>query len=252
MKTGVLARSLLDFFFPRFCAGCGQPLAHDEQWLCSSCILGLPWEYQHEWERSWPMTFVYRHPTLQRAGALLRYTRGNIAAHIIHQLKYHHHYELGQWMGRLAVRQLQDTGLFDGVDTIVPIPLAKSRRRSRGFNQTEIIAQGMADELKIVVHTHALRRIRDNESQTHFRFQDRLRNAVDIFDLDEQSAQDLAGHHVMVIDDVMTTGRTMFSAIEQLERIQDIRITIFAWAWKSHPLSSQLWAIKAAFEGEMK
>lgn len=252
MKTGVLVRSLLDFFFPRFCAGCGQSLALGEQLICPSCILALPWEHYHDWEHSWPMTFVDRHPVLQRAGALMRYTRGNIAAHIIHQLKYHHQYELGQWMGRLAVRQLKDTSLFDGVDTIVPIPLTVRRRHSRGFNQSELIAQGMADELKIKVLPHALRRIRDNESQTHFRFDDRLLNALDIFDLDEQSIQNLKGHHVMVIDDVMTTGRTMFSAIEQLERIPDIRLTIFAWAWVPHPESSQLWAIKTAFEGEMK
>lgn len=252
MKADVLLRSLLDFFFPRLCPGCEQPLALGEKWVCASCALTLPWELNHEWEQSWPMIFADRHPALQRAGALLRYTRHNIAANIVHQLKYYHHYELGEWMGSLAVRQLKQTGLFDGVDTIVPIPIASSHKRSRGFNQTEMIAQGMAHALNINLHTRVLRRKRDTESQTHFRFQERLYNAKDIFQLNEKSAQELAGHHVMIVDDVMTTGRTMFSAVEQLERIPDIRITIFAWSWKSHLKSSQLWAIKTAFEEEME
>ena len=164
----VLGRSILDLFFPRHCAACGCRLALDEQYVCSQCMLSLPWERRYEWVYNWRTVIRDRHPVIQRMGALMRYDRQNGAAHIVRELKFHRHYELGAWMGRLAVKRLRMTGLFDGIDVLLPIPLTKARLHTRGFNQSEKIAEGMAAELGIDVCTDALRRIREIESQTHF------------------------------------------------------------------------------------
>lgn len=230
MKQESILFSLADLFFPRHCAACGCRLAPGEQFVCPECMLGLPWERYHDWVHNSRTAIRDHHPSIQRMGALMCYTRDNSAAHIVHEFKFHRHYELGAWMGRLAVERLRETGLFDGVEVLVPIPLTKSRQRHRGFNQAEKIADGMAAELGIEVRTDVLRRIRNIESQTHFRFEQRLTNAKGIFAL-TAAAPSLAGRHVMIVDDVMTTGRTMLSAIETLETISDIRLSTFAWSW---------------------
>ena len=229
-----LGKSIIELLLPRQCAGCGQALALDEEMVCVECLKSLPWDTNHDWKFNPRMVLADQHPCVDRIGALMRYRRDNIAANIVRNLKFHHQYELGPWMGRLAVQQLQQTGLFDGVQVLVPIPLTRRRQRSRGFNQAEWIANGMAEELGLEVKTDMLRRRFDRESQTHFSYEERMENVRDVFNCTEH-AEELARKHVMLVDDVMTTGATMAYAVAALEHIEGLRISVFAWAWLPHP-----------------
>lgn len=170
-------------------------------------------------------------------GALCIYLRDNAAARLVHEVKYARNYELGLWMGRLAARRLGSSGLFEGVDALVPLPLSGKRRRHRGFNQAEAIAEGLGQELGIPIRDDLLFRKADRESQTHFRLADRFRNGQDIFSLvDGADARDC---HLMLVDDVLTTGTTMMSAVTELEKLPGVHISTFAWAWVN--LSSEVW-----------
>lgn len=215
--------------FPRQCCGCGQRLALDEQYICAECSVRLPFESNHEWVYNLRVSRWADHKQLERIGALMRYEHGNVAAHIIHALKYHRRYDLGPWMGRLAVERLAGSGLFDGVDALLPLPLTRARQRFRGFNQAEYIARGMGERLGIPVLTRSLRRVVERESQTHFTHDQRLLNARHVFEL--QEADGLEGRHVMLVDDVMTTGTTLLGALEVVEQVPRVRISCFAWAW---------------------
>lgn len=224
-----LYRSLADLLMPRLCCGCGQRLALDEQLVCAGCQMALPLETNHDWAYNQRMNRWAAHKRLVRMGALTRYEHGNIAANIIHELKYHRRPELGLWMGRVAVAMLGDTGLYEGVDALVPLPLTRARKRFRGFNQSEQIAKGMGEALGIPVLTNVLRRTVERESQTHFSLHDRLENAQRVFDVDEVDKLD--NQHIMLVDDVMTTGTTMLGAVEVLEERTDVRLSCFTWAW---------------------
>lgn len=215
--------------FPRQCCGCGQRLALDEQYICAECSVRLPFESNHEWVYNLRVSRWADHKQLERIGALMRYEHGNVAAHIIHALKYHRRYELGRWMGRMAVEHLADSGLFTGVDVLLPLPLTRARLRFRGFNQAEYIARGMAEVLGLPVLTRTLRRVVERELQTHFTHDQRLLNACHVFEL--QEADGLEGRHVMLVDDVMTTGTTLLGALEVVEQVPRVRISCFAWAW---------------------
>ncbi len=230
-----LFHSTLDLLLPRICDSCGCRLALDEQFVCAECLLNLPREVNHDWRHNQRMAEWSGHKALLQAAAFTRYIRGGRTAHIIHNLKYNSHVELGPWMGQLAARQLRDTGLFDDVDAIVPLPLTRKRKYKRGFNQAELIANGIAQEVHLPVLTSVLRRTVDRESQTHFAYEQRIINAQGIFDIaDQNQADSLCGKHVMLVDDVITTGTTMLSAIQALEQIPDIRLTAFGWAWVNH------------------
>ncbi len=225
--------SVKDLLFPRLCCGCGERLSIGERLVCAHCQTTLPLEPNRDWSFNRRKTLWHDHDRLMRMGALTRYERGNVASEIIRNLKFHRHYELGDWMGRTAVQLLRDTDLFDGVEFLVPIPLTARRQRSRGFNQAASIAQGMAAELCIPVRTDILKRLRDRESQTHFALAQRLDNADHVFSL--LSDSDVAGHHLMIVDDVMTTGTTMLGALSVLEALPDTQISTFAWAWAYVP-----------------
>lgn len=225
---------MIDLLLPRECPCCGQRLTIDEQVVCAECLMRLPWETKHDWTHNPRMVIRDGHPSLQRIGALMRYQRGNAASQIIRQLKFHHRPDLGLWMGRLAAKQLQASGLFDGVEVLVPIPLSRIHLFTRGFNQSEWIARGMAEALGITIRTDVLKRRKGHESQTHFTYEERLKNADNAFKSTAQ-AQTLAGRHVMLVDDVITTGATMLNAIRALEKTEGIRLSSFAWAWLPHP-----------------
>lgn len=231
---------LLDFFFPRTCTICDTRLAIDERYVCPSCLLRLPYE---QTSTDWGLNrhvFQWRseHSSLYRMGALCIYQRENAAARLVHALKFERDRDLGIWMGRLAAKKLRASGLFEGVDGFVPLPLSKQRHRHRGFNQAESIAMGLSQELDIPLRTDLLIRKANRESQTHFRLADRFRNGQNLFALAENAEG--GGQHLMLVDDVLTTGATMMSAVTALEGLPDIRLSTFAWAWVN--MSTEVWA----------
>ena len=225
-------RSLSDFLLPRLCCGCGQELALDEHLVCPACVAGLRRESLHDWNFNPGFARLDHHPLLQRVGAFAIYERDGIVASLVHRLKYDRLRRLGLWMGQWAARELQPTGLFDGVDALVPLPLTSRRLRWRGFNQAEAIAEGISRVLGIPVRTDLLCRTLDTESQTHFRTEQRCRNAVDAFSATQADCQ---GAHLMLIDDVMTTGTTLLGALHALQDKPDVRLSVFVFAWT--PLS---------------
>jgi len=139
-------------------------------------------------------------------------------------------------MGQIAFHELSSTGLFEGVDLIIPIPISKKRLRTRGYNQAEQIAIGLSQASGIPMRKDTLRRNGDRISQTHLSHGERMQNAEGAFELNRVDG--LNGLHVMIVDDVMTTGSTMESAINTLLEIPGITITAFAWAWtRSNPFN---------------
>ena len=228
-------REVLELLFPRQCCGCGQRLASGEQLVCMECQCCLPLETLRDWEFNRHKVALGTHPALFRVGALTRYDRTNISAELVRSLKFRRRHELGKWMGRVAAELLGDTGLFEGVDMLVPIPLTARRLHRRGFNQAEKIADGLSAALGIPVRTDVLQRLRYQESQTHFLRAQRHDNVQGIFR--RLTDEGLAGRHVMIVDDVITTGSTMHAAIEALESVPGIRLSVFAWAWVPIPPS---------------
>ena len=200
--------------------------------MCPRCMMQLSLEQDYDWRNNQRMLFWREHTVLQRMGAFAQYRRKSIVAHIIHHLKYYHHYELGPWMGRWAATTLQPTGLFEGVDALVPIPLTTKRLHWRGYNQAEQLARGLSEVLGVEVRTDILRRVANRESQARLPLEYRRKNVRHIFSLNPDAHPE--GLHLMLVDDVMTTGATMMAAIKELEQVPDIQISVFVWSW-THP-----------------
>ena len=145
-------------------------------------------------------------------------------AQLVYELKYHGRPDIGEDMGRLMAYEMQLARFFDGIDVLLPVPLSKKRLRQRGYNQSEMLARGVSEVTGLPVVTKALRREHFQKSQTLLNRQERRENVEGTFILKRPEL--LEGKHVLLIDDICTTGATLLACGEALRAVNGIRISI--------------------------
>lgn len=216
---------ILDFISPRLCVICGERLSPTERSICSVCVLHLPrTNYQFSPDDN-PMAQLFWHLTpVERAAALLYYEPHSELARIIYDLKYHDRPDIGEDMGRLMANEMQLAHYFDGIDVLLPVPLSRKRLRQRGYNQSEQLAIGVRDITHLPIVNKALRRKHFVKSQTRLSRHERQENVEDMFELRDSSL--LEGKHVLLIDDICTTGATLTACVDVLKNIMGIRLSV--------------------------
>lgn len=220
-------KRLLDFISPRQCCVCGRRLAVTEQCLCAGCLLHLPrTTYQFTPDDNPMVQLFWKHTPIRRAAALIFYEPQAEVARMVYDLKYHDRPDIGEAMGRLMATEMQMGRFFDGIDLLVPVPLTRRRRRQRGYNQSEMLARGVSEVTDIPVDTTVLCRHHFRQSQTLTRsHQERRENVADQFRLQGDGAAQ-RGRHVLLIDDVCTTGATLSACAEALRDVYGLRISV--------------------------
>ena len=218
---------LLDLVSPRLCPVCGRRLTITEQTLCAPCNLHLPRTgFQRDPLRNiMAKTFWGRMP-VERVAALFYYEAGSQTGLLVYELKYHDSPEIGVAMGRLTAREFMADGFFEGIDVIVPVPLAKKRQRQRGYNQSQMIAQGVSEVTGLPIYNKVLRRTRFEGSQTQMGRWERLENVENVFELKDTTR--LRGCHVLLVDDVVTTGATMIACARELLKAGDVKVSLLS------------------------
>ena len=222
-----LAVRLINLIAPKQCAMCGCRLAVGEDVICSACNLDLPRTFfaDNAYDNEMAKTFWGR-MKIERAAALFFYRAHSASSRIIYTMKYFDHPETGELMGRMAAREFAAKGFFDGIDVIVPIPLAKNRLRERGYNQSMEIARGVSGITQIPVMADAVSRCRFNGSQTQMNRWQRNDNVADNFTLKDVGA--LRGKHILIVDDVVTTGATVVACANELKKCGDVRFSVMS------------------------
>lgn len=210
-----IAYDIINLFLPRYCAVCGDRLPADDHVLCSRCIDRYYWGGVYEDFVDNPMTrSLYGQVKVERANALFRYVPHGHLAQMIYMLKYGNRPDVALFLGQWAARQLMTKGFFNGIDIIVPVPLTDKRLRWRGYNQSELLAKGIGNLTGIPVATGVVRRQSFQVSQTHLRHWERKHNVETAFRL--VNAGPVKGKHVLLVDDVFTTGATMTACAKTL------------------------------------
>lgn len=224
MKDSFWSR-LVDLIAPRACVVCGGRLGIHEFFLCGSCNLQLPrTNYaDNPYENDMARLFWGQLP-VERCAALFFYQGGSGPSQILYELKYKNHPEIGEFFGRMITEEWNDTGFFEGIDLIVPVPLAKERQRQRGYNQSLHIARGIGSVTRLPIVTNAVSREQFVESQTQKDRWQRNENVEGCFRLNDGSA--LKGRHVLLVDDVVTTGATICSCGREMLKAGDVRFSI--------------------------
>ena len=233
-------RAILEVLFPSCCAACGRKLVQGEQVVCSSCIASIArTEHAILPDNGIDMLFEERIQSQHKKiryehGAAFAYynrDRGKILRQLIEQGKFggHPNPQIFFELGRIAGKEYIDTNLFDEVDYLVPVPLHPRRLRERGFNQAEYICKGLSEVLRIPMDTEHLVRVRNNPHQSRSQFDNREKNVKDLFLV--RFPEEWKNKHILLVDDVITSGSTMFECMKQMTPIRGCRISVFALGW---------------------
>lgn len=208
-------KRFMDFFFPRECVVCGKRLATASNVICMACNLRLPRTgFQLQPEDNEMAKLFWRLIPIEKAAALFFYQPNSATSNIIRQLKYKGNRSCGYEMGRIMAYDFTDHGFFDGIDAIIPVPISRKRKIERGYNQSQVIASGVASVTGLPIITDAVKRPLFHESQTQKHFLERKENVKDAFSLNNGSR--IKGKHLLIIDDVVTTGATVTACAEEL------------------------------------
>lgn len=221
---------ILDFISPRQCVVCGRRLSATERSICSVCLLHLPrTAYQFTPEDN-PMAQMFWHLSpVERAVAFIYFVPHSEVAQIVYELKYHDRPDIGEDMGRLMANEMQLAHYFDDVDVLLPVPLSRKRQWQRGYNQCEQLARGISDVTHLPVVTRAVRRRHFRQSQTLLLRRERQENVREMFQLVDDTL--LANKHVLLIDDVCTTGATLMACVDAMRHVEGIRFSVLTFGF---------------------
>ena len=223
MKLHDWLDSILNLFFPRVCAACGEVLLKDETTVCLKCRYTLPRTgYELHADNPLAQSF-YGRVKFHAVTACFFFAKSGKVQHLIHQLKYKGNKEAGFFLGQQLGESIKEAPLFQGIDYLIPVPLHPKRERQRGYNQALMIAQGIHEVTGIPIGDRFLARAIYTETQTHKNAEERFKNVKDIFEV--HFPEELEGKHILLIDDVLTTGATLESCAHQLESIPVITIS---------------------------
>lgn len=215
--------AVLHLLFPHVCSGCGNDIVSQESMLCMRCIDAMP-ETNFELHANNPVekTFWGR---LQLNGATAQYyfTKESLMQHLMHQFKYKGNKELGLQLGRLMGEQIKRSGRFE-VDALIPLPLFPAKEKRRGYNQATILCQGMAESMKVPIVDKAIIRPQFTETQTKKGRIERWKNMEGKFVL--ASPEAIKNKHLMLVDDVVTTGATLEACGIELLKAENVTLSV--------------------------
>ena len=228
-----LTRHFKDFvntlIYPHNCCGCGHHLSSANHVLCWHCIEQFPLtNFEKQRDNAVEKIFAGRMP-LQQATSLLFFVKESLTQQLLHQLKYRGRQDVGMYLGRRMGNAILEAGW--PVDCIVPLPLNKKKLAIRGFNQAEVLANGISEVLQKPIENVAIIRTRNNATQTKKNRVERWENVNEVFDLHDDHS--LQGKHVLLVDDVVTTGATLEACGQVLLHIPGVQLSIATVAFAS-------------------
>lgn len=221
----------LHLFYPHICTGCGSDLIAKESLLCIQCINDLPHTgFADHPNNPIEKVFAGRIP-FQTAHSEFYFSKGQLLQQLIHLLKYKNNKEIGHYLGELMGNSLLRSNRFSQIDYLVPLPLFAEKEFKRGYNQAEIICNGIYEATQIPVMTKNVIRRHATETQTRKHRAERWQNVADSFMILNPAA--LKGKNLLLVDDVITTGATLEACGQVILQIPGTRISFATLAHAS-------------------
>ena len=203
---------IIYLFFPETCAACRKALYNNEKWICSPCSLNLPYLDNTVLNKDTYTKIFWGRVPVESVWPYLEYKKGLKVQKILHHLKYRKQPELGTFLGEMAGKNLLLLPVIRTIDCIIPVPMHYKKRRSRGYNQAEYIADGYSNILNIPVYKEVVAKEKETISQTRKHRFIRYQNAQNIFKIkDNTPLKQLKS--ILIVDDVITTGATIEALI---------------------------------------
>lgn len=227
----MVKNALLSVVFPTICPCCGREVVEEEGQLCSFCLPKLPQTEQISMRGNLTEDKFANIPNFVRGAAWLYYSEPKVK-NLIRQMKYQNRPMIGYHLGKVFGQRLGEAGFMDGIDLIIPIPLHPKRLRERGYNQAEYIAKGISEATSVPMDDLAhVQRLINNPHQTLLFVDGRKQNVSHVFGVNHP--EELYRKHILLVDDVITTGSTLQSCIKAMTSIKGSQISVVTLA-KAH------------------
>lgn len=215
-------------FFPKYCEACNVPLLKNEKTLCANCLYEIPKTKFHEQEDNVLNRMFYGISNIKYSSAFFYFKKGSKFRILIHKLKYAGNQELGIELGRMTGREIIGS-FYDEIDVIIPVPLHPAKKRIRGYNQSEMIGIGLSEILEKEMRTDILIRHIYTETQTKKTPEERRKNVNSAFKVIK--AEPITCKHILLVDDVVTTGSTLVACADELLKIKGVTVSVVAVAF---------------------
>jgi len=220
---------MIGLVYPQLCCACKERLTKQEELICYHCLFQLPKTNFHLDVENPMVKYLAGLVPFEHATALYYFLKEGRVQELIHQLKYEERYEIGVKLGTQLGRQLKGVAHWQTLAGIVPVPLHPKKIRKRGYNQSDAIGEGVAKAMDLPLWSHALIRNTHSETQTKKSRTERWENVESIFTVTDVDL--LTNTHVLVVDDVMTTGSTLLACAEQLLEVEGLKVSFGTLAW---------------------
>jgi len=219
----------LDLLFPRVCPVCGRLLLRRERYLCLSCLSDLPFSFFWSWPNNPAEVCFWGRLNIVRASSLLIYREESPFKKIIHSFKYDGSRALGAFMGEMLATRMAESGMYNDIDLIIPVPLHFLKKWERGYNQASILAKSIGKILNKPVQESVLIRKKFTSTQTKKDSIHRWENVLGAFSLKNRTL--IEGKHILLVDDVLTTGATLEACGQHILKIENCRLSIATLAY---------------------
>ncbi len=227
----MILKEFAELLFPRKCCVCGDLLGVQEQFICSECQSDIPYTYFWNWRENPAEEILWGRAYFQKVISLFYYSRDNEYSSLVRKVKYGNGISLGHYLGRMLGELSRES--FSDIDLIVPVPVHPFRLFTRGYNQAKVISEGISEGLGgVPVIDSLLRRSRYSSSQTTISMESKWENVKGGFSLRKGSMLErVKEKHILLVDDVLTSGATAQVCYELLHNIEGVRVSLATLAF---------------------
>ena len=228
MQKLLTSSPVFHLLFPHICVGCGSDLIDQGNFLCLECINDLPHtNFALHANNPAEVIFWGRVP-INAVMCELYFSKASIMQNLVHEFKYKGNQEIGIYLGNLIGKSLANSNRFKNIDLLIPIPLFMEKEKRRGYNQAKVLCAGISQILSLPISTNNVVRIVNTETQTKKKRLQRWKNVDKTFRV--SNPQELEGKHILLVDDVITTGATLEACASEILKVKNTKVSIAALA----------------------
>ena len=227
-----LFQDFSSLLFPVVCASCGKNLYKSETSFCTYCLYHLPKTNFHLINDNPVAKIFWGRINIRAAASFYLFNKGGQVQHLIHELKYKGQKNAGVKLGKIYGHELRKNPDFGNADLIIPVPLHAKKLKKRGYNQSACFAEGLAETMQLPMNSGILVRLFESETQTKKSRFTRWKNVEQLFAVKNEQA--IAYKHVLLVDDVITTGSTLEACAQALLKVSGVQVSIATIAYAAN------------------